>query len=82
LFDDGSQKSFISEELKCKLDVKSEMTRLHNLNTFGSEKHVKKSSDTVKVNLVVQDEVIVVSALTSPTQGSYASSKIFFPDLS
>ena len=66
LFDGGSQKSFISEELKRKLDLKSEKTELLNLNTFGSEKYVKKSSDMVKVNVIVQDDVIVVSALTSP----------------
>ena len=66
MFDGGSQKSFISEELKRKLDLKSEKTELLNLNTFGSEKYVKKSSDRVKVNLVVLDEVIVVSALCSP----------------
>ena len=66
LFDGGSQKSFISEELKRKLDLKSERTEVLNLNTFGSEKYVKKTSDRVKVNLVVQDEVIVISALTSP----------------
>ena len=66
LFDSGSQKSFISEELKRKLDLKSEKTDLLNLNTFVSKKYVKKSSDRAKVNLVLQDEVTVVPALTSP----------------
>ena len=66
LSDGGSQKSLISEELKRKLDVKSEKTEILNLNTFGSEKYVKKSSDRVKVDVIVQDEVIIVSALTSP----------------
>ena len=41
LFDGGSQKSFISEELKRKLDLMSEKTELLNLNTFGSEKYVR-----------------------------------------
>ena len=66
LFDGGSQKSFISEELKRKLDLKSEKPEILNLTTFGTEKYVKKTSDRGNVNVIVQDEVIVVSALTSP----------------
>ncbi|XP_065061333.1 uncharacterized protein LOC135688421 [Rhopilema esculentum] len=76
LFDNGSQKSFISEELKRKLELKSEITEILNLNTFGSERYIKKSSDRVKVNIVVQDEVVTVSALTSPAVCSPLNTRV------
>eukprot|EP00795_Rhopilema_esculentum_P009664 gene9664-biopygen11063 len=76
LFDNGSQKSFISEELKRKLELKSENTEILNLNTFGSERYIKKSSDRVKVNIVVQDEVVTVSALTSPAVCSPLNTRV------
>ena len=64
------------EELKRKLELKSENTEILNLNTFGSERYIKKSSDRVKVNIVVQDGVVTISALTSPAVCSPLNTRV------
>ena len=65
LFDSGSQRSYVTEELKKKLSLESSGSETFNLNTFGSEKYFKKSCDRVIVNLEIRDECIPISALTS-----------------
>ena len=76
LFDGGSQRSFVSEELKRKLALKSQKIETLNLNTFGSEKYIKKSSDRVTLNLEVRDEVVTITALSSPAVCSPLTSKV------
>ena len=65
LFDGGSQRSFVSEELKRQLALKPQKIETLNLNTFGSEKYVKKSSERVTLNLEVKDDVAVVMQAAS-----------------
>ena len=76
LFDGGSQKSFVSKELQGKLGLKPQKIEKLNLNTFGSEMYVKTYSDKVVVNLEVNDEVISISALSSPDICSPLDSKV------
>ena len=51
LFDSCSQRTFIKNELKNKLNLKVIRTETVCLNTFGSEKYVKQKCDVVKVQL-------------------------------
>ncbi len=76
LFDCGSQKSYIKEELKSKLSLQVQQKETLNLNTFGTEKYSKKVSERVIVNLEVNDEVIPISALTSPAICLPVSSRV------
>ena len=76
LFDSGSQKSYITDDLKKKLNLKVEKTETVNLNTFGSEKYCKKSCDKVSVNLEVGEETVPISALSFPQLCSPLSSRV------
>ena len=77
LFDGGSQKSYIAEDLKKRLGLKTEKTEKINLNTFGSEKYISRICDSVKVNIEVEDEeVIPISALSFPSICSPVSSHV------
>ena len=51
LFDLCSQRTYISEELKQKLKLKSLKTETLNLNTFGTDKFRKQKCDLVEINL-------------------------------
>ena len=51
MFDSCSQRTFIKNELKNKLNLKPIRTETVCLNTFGSEKYVKQKCDVVKVRL-------------------------------
>ena len=65
LFDSGSQRSYVTEELKRKLHLPINSSETINLNTFGFDKCKKVKLDSVMVNVEVKDnEVIQVSALT------------------
>ena len=46
-----SQRAYISEELKRKLNFKSLKTVTLNLNTFGTDKFRKQKCDRVELNL-------------------------------
>ena len=76
LFDSGSQRSYVTEELKRKLNLRSEGRETLNLNTFGSDKYSRKNCDKVKVNLEVGEEVISTSALSFPQLCSPLVSRI------
>ena len=76
LFDGGSQKSYVTEEIKNKLSLDVKQKETVNLNTFGSENYSRKVSERVVVNLEVNDEVIPISALTSPAICSPISSRV------
>ena len=66
LFDSGSQKSYLADHLKTRLDLETLGVENVNLNTFGSESYVKKSCERVKVNLEVGGEVLSIMALSFP----------------
>ena len=76
LFDFGSQRSFVSQELQRQLGLKPQKIEKLNLNTFGSEKYVRTFCKRVNVNLEVSDEVVTISALSSPAVCSPLMSKV------
>ena len=67
LFDSGSQRSYISEELKKKLSLNVENVETININTLGSDKYNKKKCELVSINIEVENQVIPVRALSYPT---------------
>lgn len=68
LFYSGSQGSYVTENLRGKLHLKSPQTEQLNLNTFRESKYKKQNCDVV--NLQIQksgcDDAINISALTFP----------------
>eukprot|EP00794_Sanderia_malayensis_P015519 gene15519-biopygen11979 len=67
LFDGGSQRSYITEELKKKLGLKGEKKETVNVNTFGTDKKIKNESELVTVNIEIDEGVIPIQALSFPT---------------
>ena len=68
LFDSGSQMSYITENLQAKLNLKPiKVERLH-LNTFGTTSYKTQSCNIVRLSLQKPgcDEIVVISALSSP----------------
>ena len=65
-FDSGSQRSYISEEVRRKLNLEVERQENLNLNTFGTEKSVRKKCDVVKLKLDTgkDDTAILISAIS------------------
>ena len=77
LFDLCSQRTYISEELKQKLKLKSLKTETLNLNTFGTDKFRKQKCDLVEINLEGRDgSVIRLKPLVFPIICSPLSSSI------
>ena len=75
LFDSGSQRSYVSGELKKKLSLNVENAETINLNTFGSDKYSKKKCEVVSINIEVENQAIPVRALSYPTICSPFSSR-------
>ena len=68
LLDLGGQRSFISENVKNKLGLKSLKSEIVNLNTFGDNKYHKRKCDLVKVNLeTIESGQLEIFALSTPT---------------
>eukprot|EP00794_Sanderia_malayensis_P006304 gene6304-biopygen5218 len=67
LFDGGSQRSYITEELRKKLGLKGEKKETVNVNTFGTDKKIKNESELVTVNIEIDEGVIPIKALSFPT---------------
>lgn len=68
LFDSGSQRSYITQELKDKLNLKPTRTETLNLNTFGDNSYRRQKCDLVKLSLSkTSGREISVNALTFPT---------------
>lgn len=68
LFYSGSQRSYITDSLRSRLQLKSLQTEKLNLNTFGESKFKKKKCDVVNLQLRKSeyDDPITISALTFP----------------
>lgn len=68
LFDSGSQRSYITENLRATLHLKSLQTERLNLNTFGEAKYKKQNCDVVKLQVRRSgcEDAIKISALTFP----------------
>ena len=68
LFEGGSERSYVTAQLKEALNLRTLKRETLNLNTFGTEQCQKKKCDLVKVILKGKDgDDIEVNALTFPT---------------
>ena len=67
LFDGGSQRSYVTEELRKKLGLKGEIKETVNVNTFGTSQRIKYNSELVRINVEVEGEVVPIKALSFPT---------------
>ena len=78
LFDSGSRRSYVINDLKSRLNLKSYKTEMLNLNTFGEQKYRKQSCKSVKVRLSKPglNEEVEISALSFPVICSSLQSKV------
>ena len=53
LFDGGSQRSYVTDNLKKKLHLKAENVEMINLNTFGSDNGERRKCESVKLNVEI-----------------------------
>ena len=82
LFDGGSQRSYVTDEVRRKLNLNAETAETINLNTFGSQKSERKKCDLVCINLDVgrDEQPVNIAALCYPTICSPISSRIDVSD--
>ena len=67
LFDNGSQRSYVTNNLKSRLNLKPEKHETLHLNTFGENKFRKQDCDVVKLTLQsLNGENIKISAVSFP----------------
>ena len=77
LFDNGSQRSYITSNLKSKLNLKPMKTETVHLNTFGGNSFQKQSCELVRFRLKNHvGEEIEITALSYPTICSPLPSKV------
>ena len=77
LYDNGSQRTYLTEELKKRLSLEAEGSEQLNLNTFGSEQGQRLICNRVKLNIAVENgKDVEVSALTHPTICSPLGSRV------
>ena len=76
LLDLGSQRSYITNELKDKLGLTPISTEVLSLNTFGTNSYQKHKCDLVKFKLETQDKPVEITALSHPTICSPCASPI------
>ena len=85
LFDSGSQNSYVTNELKDRLNLGSVGQETLNLNTFGNNKFHKQTCSQVKLNIeIFGQQHIEINALSYPTICSPIKSHIdveLFPHL-
>ena len=85
LFDSGSQNSYVTNELKDRLNLDSVGQETLNLNTFGNNKFHKQTCSQVKLNIeIFGEQHIEINALSYPTICSPIKSHIdveLFPHL-
>ena len=68
LFDEGSQRSFITSDVATKLDLKSETHETISLSTFGGSTSSVKRLDTATIYLkTAQEETIPIHVIIVPT---------------
>ena len=77
LFDGGSQRSYVTRDLKDRLGLRSTHTETLNLNTFGDKMFRKQKCELVQFELFNKDgDVFNVSTLTFPKICSALPSKV------
>ena len=77
LFDSGSQRSYVTDDLKSKLGLKSAKTEMLHLNTFGEKKFRRQKCELL--TLLLEDrnkEVVEISALSFPAICSPLPSRV------
>ena len=68
LFDEGSQRSFITSDVATKLDLKPETQETISLSTFGGDTSSVKRIDTATIYLeTAQEETIPIRVIIVPT---------------
>ena len=69
LFDNGSQRSYVTEELRHQLRLKPEHHEKLQLNTFSDQHHQLKHCDVVQLNINKTDssDFVKIVALCFPT---------------
>ena len=74
LFDEGAQRSFITEELAAKLNIKKEGSETLSISTFGSTTKKVRNLDKTTINLkstegeLIPIKVLIVPTIASPLQ--------------
>ena len=77
LFDSGSQLSYVSENLRQKLDLRPIGNEVININTFGTEKYRKHNCAQVEVSLeTAGNNHVKIKALSYPTICSPVKSNV------
>ena len=80
LFDNGSQRSYVTDSLRSKLQLKPVQTERLNLNTFGESRYKKQDCDVVNFQIrkagTDDHDAINISALTFPVICSPLPSKV------
>lgn len=77
LFDNGSQRSYVTSSLKSKLNLKPIKSETLHLNTFGGNTFRKQSCDVVKLRLEGREgEEVEINALNYPIICSPLPSKV------
>ena len=66
LFDSGSQRTFISQDLANKIGAQPFKKEELLMNMFGHDKRTKADFETVRVCLMADGEGIIINALVSP----------------
>ena len=81
LFDSGSQRSYISNSLKTRLNLKPVKNETLNLNTFGNSKFRKQNCDLVEFNLEGKDHgKLTIKALSFPVICSSLPTRVNIED--
>ena len=65
LFHTGAHRSFITQDMRHKLQLKTKRKELLNVSTFGKDESQSTSYDVVMFNLQTRDEDINVTALVT-----------------
>ena len=77
LFDEGAQKSFITEQLATQLNLKKETTETIYLSSFGSTTNKLQQVDVATVHVVTDDrQTIPVRVLIVPTISTPINNKL------
>ena len=67
LFDTGSQRTFITENMRNRLNLKTIRKELLDVTTFGDIKTTRRNYDVVSLNLDTGKESLSLTALVTPT---------------
>ena len=76
LLDTGSQRTYITNPLKSKLNLAPVKSETLHLNTFGDERYTKQQCDVVQLRLQGSQGEIEISALCFPKICSAVSAKV------